>query len=65
MTGRRLLTTNIVYKFFEPKDGYQITVNGSLFTAKREFQPGFDRIAILQLIMSILGWGYLALTISE
>ena len=65
MTGRRLLTTNIVYKIFEPKDGYQITVNGSLFTAKREFQPGFDKIAILQLIMSILGWGYLALTISE
>jgi hypothetical protein len=65
MTGRRLLTTNIIYKIFEPKEGFQIIVNGSIFTAKREFQPGFDRISVLQLIMSILGWGFLTFTISE
>ena len=29
LTGRRLLTTNIVYKIFEPEEGYQIIVNGS------------------------------------
>ena len=52
MTGRRLLTTNIVYKIFEPKEGYQIIVNGSVVTMRRDFQPGFNSIVILQLIMS-------------
>ncbi|HNA88173.1 MAG TPA: hypothetical protein PK989_02645 [Anaerolineales bacterium] len=65
MTGRRLLTTNLVYKFLEPKDGYQILVNGSLETSRRVLQPGFDRITILQLIVSLLGWGALAFAVSE
>lgn len=61
MTGRRLLTTNLVYKLFEPEEGYQILVNGSVETTHRAFQPGFDGIVIFQLILSILGWGALAL----
>lgn len=65
MTGRRLLSTNLIYKMLEPKDGYQILVNGSLETTRREFQPGFNRVVILQLILSILGWGFLAFTVSE
>lgn len=65
MTGRRLFTTNLVYKILEPKDGYQILVNGSLETSRRVLQPGFDRIAILQLALSILGWGVLAFVIAE
>lgn len=65
MTGRRLLTTNLVYKMLEPKDGYQILVNGSLETSRRALQPGFDRIAILQLTLSILGWGALAFVVAE
>lgn len=65
MTGRRLLTTNIIYKIFEPKEGYQIIANGSIGTTRRVFQPGFNNIVILQLIMSIVGWGFLVFTISE
>lgn len=65
MSGRRLLTTNIIYKFFEPKEGYRIIANGSVGTTRRVFQPGFNNIVILQLIMSIVGWGFLAFTISE
>lgn len=65
MTGRRLLSTNILYKFFEPENGYEILVNGSGDTTRRVLQPGFDRIAIFQLTMSILGWGFLAWTISQ
>jgi hypothetical protein len=65
MTGRRLLTTNLLYKAFEPKEGYQILANGSISTIRREFQSGFNNIVITQLIVSILGWGFLALTISE
>jgi hypothetical protein len=65
MTGRRLLTTNLLYKFFEPKEGYQILANGSISTIERDFQPGFNNIAVTQLIVSILGWGFLALSVSE
>ena len=65
MTGRRLLTTNLVYKFFEPEDGYQVLVNGSLETTRRAFQPGFDGIVIFQLILSIVGWGALAFMVAS
>lgn len=64
-TGRRLLTTNLVYKFLEPSEGYQITINGSLETTRRGFQPGFDGIVILQVVLSILGWGALAWVVSD
>ncbi|MEN9562912.1 MAG: hypothetical protein RIR73_1156, partial [Chloroflexota bacterium] len=59
MTGRRLLTTNLIYKIFEPDSGYEILVNGSLETSRRVFQEGFDGIVILQTIVSILGWSAL------
>ena len=65
LTGKRLLTTNLLYKVFEPKEGYKILVNGSISTLQREFQPGFNNIAITQLIVSIIGWGFLALSVSE
>ena len=65
MTGRRLLTTNLLYKVFEPESGYEIIVNGSLETSRRVLQPGFDRIVILQLILTILGWGTLTWVISS
>lgn len=65
MTGRRLLTTNLVYKILEPPSGYEILVNGSLETTRRVIQPGFDRIVILQLILSLLGWGMLAWFVAE
>lgn len=60
MTGRRLLSTNLIYKLLRPQSGYEILVNGSIFTSQRLIQPGFDRIVILQLILSIIGWGLLA-----
>lgn len=65
LTGRRLLTTNLVYKILEPESGYQILVNGSLETSKRTLQPGFDRIVILQLILSILGWSALTWAVAS
>lgn len=64
MTGRRLLSTNLIYKVLEPEDGYKVTVNGSIDTTRRAVQPGFDRIAILQLVMSVLGWGVLAFVVA-
>ncbi len=65
LTGRRLLSTNLIYKTLQPKEGYQILVNGSVETHRRQIQPGFDRIVLLQLLLSILGWGFLALTVAE
>jgi len=65
MTGRRLLTTNLLYKVFEPRDGYQILVNGSIATTRRMIQPGFTNMVIAQLILSIVGWSLLALSISK
>lgn len=64
-TGRRLFTTNLLYKIFKPENGYEIKVNGSLETTKRAYQPGFDKIVIVQMIFSILGWGLLAWIVSE
>ncbi|NWF63210.1 MAG: hypothetical protein HXY38_02790 [Chloroflexi bacterium] len=65
MTGRRLLTTNLIYKIFEPEGGYEILVNGSLETSKRIHQPGFDGIVALQLVLSVLGWGALTWVIAS
>ncbi len=60
MTGQRLLTTNIIYKFFEPAEGFTIIVNGSANTTHRAAQPGFENIALLQYLVSIFSWGFLA-----
>jgi len=65
MTGRRLLTTNLIYKVFEPQNGYEISINGSLETTRRGFQPGFDKVVVLQLVLSLIGWGMLAWFIAE
>jgi len=64
MTGRRLLTTNLLYKAFEPENGYQILVNGSQKTTRRIFQPGFEGITNLQFIVSVLGWSALAISLA-
>lgn len=63
LTGRRLLTTNLFYKAFEPEEGYRILVNGSIETTRRAVQPTFNGIIFTQLIFSIIGWGLLALTV--
>ncbi len=65
MSGRRLLTTNLLYKALESEKGYEILVNGSIETTKRKIQPGFNQIVVLQLGLSIAGWGLLAFMISE
>ena len=64
MSGRRLLSTNLIYKAFVPEE-YEITVNGSLATSRRQVQPGFEGVAFFQFFMSILGWGFLAFTFAK
>ena len=57
-TGRRLFTTNLIYKVFPPPKGLEIAPTEA--TGFREIQPGFDQIALLQVCMSIVGWSLLA-----
>lgn len=64
-TGRRLLTTNLLYKIFEPQEGYEILVNGSIETTRRVIQPSFIGIVILQLALSLIGWGMLAIVVAK
>jgi hypothetical protein len=64
MTGRRLLTTNLIYKALVPNE-FEITANGSLSTSRRMVQPGFGGVVQFQLILSIIGWGFLALTVAQ
>lgn len=63
-TGRRLFTTNLLYKFFEPQDGYEILVNGSIQTTRRVVQPSFIGIVVLQVALSIIGWGMLSIVVA-
>ena len=63
-TGRRLFSTNLLYKIFVPDD-YEILINGSIATSHLVLQPGFERLVTFQLILSIMGWGFLAFTFAE
>ena len=61
-SGQRLPTTNLLYKIFRPPGGYVDFVVPN--TTERQVLPGYENIAILQVILSILGWGALAYVIS-
>ena len=59
-TGRRLFTTNLLYAIFRPAEGYEILVNGSPATIRREIQPTFASLSVFQTIVSTLSWAALA-----
>jgi len=60
MTGRRLFTTNLLYKAFTPTGGYP-KLEPNVDTTWRNVYPGFEKIALFQSIVSVLGWEILAL----
>lgn len=60
--GQRLFTTNLIYKFANDKANCPITSYGKPGIgeeADREIQPCFDKIALLQNFLSIIGWCFL------
>ena len=63
-TGRRLFTTNLLYRLFRPKEGYEILVNGSAGTTRRQVQPTFAGMAVFQNLASILCWTVLTVIIA-
>ncbi len=67
LTDSRPFTVPLLYKIFQPPGGYQLEVvsepailNGN---ANPAYQPGFDRVALAQMALSILGWLALALAL--
>jgi hypothetical protein len=63
ISGRRLFTTNLLYKIFTPPEGYP-NVEASVDTSWRRKYPGFGNIALFQSVASIIGWGFLAISLS-
>jgi hypothetical protein len=66
--GIRLFTTNLIYKFAnDPINCPLIAVSKPSLGIEigRLIQPCFDKIAVLQNILSILSWSFLAWTISR
>lgn len=67
-TGGRLFTTNLLYKVANDSHQCPLTVlsNPSLgVELSREIQPCFDKIALLQNGLSIVGWLFLALVVAR
>jgi len=64
--GQRLFTTNLLYKLVNNAQECKL-IDISLPTkgAVREIQPCFDKIALLQNLISIFAWCYLAWTTSR
>lgn len=57
-------TIPLLYKIFMPESGYELTTVSEPAVAGTPrdlaLQPGFDRVVIAQVLLSILGWGALA-----
>jgi hypothetical protein len=68
LTSRRLFTMNLMYKVFIGNNDCQLTSVGYPAANKintREFQNCFEKIALFQNLLSILGWSFLAWAISR
>jgi hypothetical protein len=61
--GKRLFTTNLIYKFAADAENCPVAKYSAPAAGKekqRNLQPCFDKIALLQNIISIFGWVFLA-----
>jgi hypothetical protein len=61
-TSYRPFTTNLVYRAFTPQDDYryQALAGAAYGTVRRKIDRGFSEIAVLQSVISIIGWACLA-----
>ncbi|HNS62217.1 MAG TPA: hypothetical protein PKK96_14530 [Anaerolineales bacterium] len=67
-SGERLFTTNLLYKLANDPNRCPLTVIGNPSVGvelPRALQPCFDKIAVLQNILSIIGWAFLAATVAR
>jgi len=67
-TERRLFTTNLLYKLIENEQTCKLTSSSNPYMGEegvRKIQPCFNRIVLLQNILSIFGWCLLAWTTAK
>ncbi|MBI5953796.1 MAG: hypothetical protein HY865_19240 [Chloroflexi bacterium] len=65
-TGYRPYTTNFIYKIFTPPDGYRLRAfSDGANTVYRKVDRGLQDIAVLQVVLSIMGWPLLAWVFSS
>jgi len=64
LTRKRPMTVPLLYKIFEPQEGYVLSAIGSPASkgvhVNKQFQAGFDRVVLSQMIVSIFSWVFLA-----
>lgn len=66
--GKRLFTTNLIYKMANDESACPVTVYSTPAignTVHRGIQPCFDRVALLQNLLAIFGWCLLAWTVAK
>jgi len=65
-TSYRPFTTNLIFRIFTPRDGYRYRAlaDGSSGTIERKIDRGFEGIAVLQSIISLVAWAGLAWSVS-
>ncbi len=66
--GQRLFTTNLIFKMANDAADCPITSYGQPGLGKEDFrrvQPCFDKIALLQNFLSIIGWAFLAWMVAK
>jgi hypothetical protein len=66
--GKRLFTTNIIYKMANAEQSCPVTAYSTPaigVEGYRAIQSCFDKIVILQSLLSIFGWSFLAWTIAR
>lgn len=67
-SGERLFTTNLLYKLANDPNRCPLTVIGNPSVGielPREIQPCFDKIAVLQNVLAVFAWSFLALIVSR
>ncbi len=70
LTVRRLPSYVLLFKMFEPEEGYDLKAvsypaDPSKGTKIKEHQPGFDHVVINQMRLSIVSWVFFALMVAR
>jgi hypothetical protein len=70
LTVRRLPSYVLLFKMFEPEDGYKLEAVSypaapDAGTSEKQLQPGFDKVVVTQMWLSITAWVFFALMIAR
>ncbi len=70
LTVRRLPSYVLLFKMFEPEGGYQLEAVSypaapGVGTSEKQLQPGFDKIVVTQMWLSITAWVFFALMVAR